>query len=321
MNYWSAGILTLLLIASMFVGGCSKSPAPKSTAAHPPGSLSELLKDSHGQVLVLLCGVEGCPGTAKATADLDDYLSTKPEGVSVVRLDVPPPNKTIQLAPGWNHKFPQYLDKGRKIAGELDFFYYPTLYVFDGAGDKRYSGGCDRDKVAAMVREILAEKPGAKKKIYTLPMPAVGESAPTFSGNTLEGQAATLKSLAGKHGLLVIFARTSCGFSKADMPQFKEIADSFIDKGVAVAVVNQQEELADIKPIYAEKCAGIPVVWDRSGDICKSYGVDAVPFYFLLNDHGKIVSQRSFTDASAVGSINSMLGLKTPKPAKAAGGG
>jgi thiol-disulfide isomerase/thioredoxin len=321
MNHWSAGILTLLLIASMFVGGCSKSPAPKPTAAHPPGSLSELLKDNHGRVLVLLCGVEGCPGTAKATADLDNYLSAKPEGVSVVRLDVPPPNKTIQLAPGWNHKFPQYLDEYRKIAGELDFFYYPTLYVFDGDGDKRYAGGCDKDKVAAMVREISAEKPGAKKKIYTVPMPAVGESAPAFSRDTLAGKAVTLKSLAGKHGLLIIFARTSCGFSKADMPQFKQIADSFDDKGVAVAVVNQQEELADIKPIYAEKCPGVPVVWDRYGDIGRSYGVDAVPFFFLLDDHGKIVSRTSFTEATAINSISSMLGVKAPKPAKAAGGG
>ena len=145
-------------------------------------------------------------------------------------------------------------------------------------------------------------------------MPAIGEQAPAFSGNTLSGKAVSQDSLMGKRGLMIIFARTSCRFSAEDMPQFKDIADSFLAKGVGVVIVNQQEELDAIKPMYEKKCAGTQVIWDRNGDICKSFGVDAVPFFFLLNEDGKIVNRRSFTHTAAVNSINAMLGLKTEKP-------
>jgi peroxiredoxin len=314
MNNRLSCILAILILGTVVLTGCSKPSAPGTGKVRAPGSLSALLKDHHGRVLILLLGRDGCPGTAKATAALDKYVSAKPEQVSVVRLDVPFPNETLKLTTEWKHPFPRYADKGRKIAGELEFFFYPTLYVFDGQGTKRYVGGCDTDKIAVMAREILAEKPGAKKKVYTLPMPSVGQRAPAFSGSTLAGKAVTRNSLMGKRGLLMIFARTSCPFSAADIPQFKDMATSLPDKGVGVVVVNQQEDLSKIKPVYEKKCAGVPVIWDRSGSICKSFGVDAVPFFFLLNHDGKVVTRRSFTHAAAANSVNTLLGLKSAKP-------
>jgi peroxiredoxin len=298
----------------MVVTGCSRSPAPGTGKSRAPGDLSGLLNDHRGRVLILLLGRDACPGTAKATAALDQYVSAKPEQVSVVRLDVPLPNETLRLTSEWKHAFPRFPDTGRKIAGELDFFYYPTLYVFDGQGEKRYIGGCDRDKIAVMAREILAEKPGAKKRVYTLPMPSVGEPAPAFSGNTLTGKAVTRDSLTKKRGLLIVFARTSCPFSMRAIPEFKDVADRFRDKGVGVVIVNQQQKLGTIKPVYEKKCARVPAIWDRNGRVCKSFGVDAVPFFFLLNGDGKIVNRRSFTHRAAVNSVNAMLGLKAEKP-------
>jgi len=307
-------ISAVLLVGGMVVTGCSRSPAPGTGKGRAPGNMSDLLRDHRGRVLILLLGRDRCPGTAKATAALDEYVSTEPEQVSVVRLDVPLPNETLKLTLEWKHAFPRFPDTGRKIAGELDFFYYPTLYVFDGQGERRYIGGCDRDKIAVMAREILAEKPGGKKNVYTLPMPSVGEPAPAFSGNTLTGEAVTQDSLTGKRGLLVIFARTSCPYSMEAIPQFKDMADRFRDKGVGVVIVNQRGELGTIKPVYEKKCARVPVIWDRNGDICRSFGVDAVPFYFVLDSGGKIVSRRSFTHKAAADSVNAMLGLRAGKP-------
>jgi peroxiredoxin len=302
------------MVAGLVTAGFCKPPATKTLKIQAPSDLSSLLKDHHGRVLILLVGADGCPGTAKATTALDQYISAKPKSVSVMRLDVPLPKEMHKPTSAWKHSFPRFTDKGRKIADKLEFFYYPTLYVFDGQGMKRYAGACDKGKIARMAREILAEKPGAKKKVYTLPMPAVGKSAPAFSGKMLTGKAATRASLMKKRGLLVIFSRTSCPFSAGEIPQFKDIAGRYRDKGVGVVVVNQEEELGTIKPVYEKKCAGVPVIWDRSGDICKSYGVDAVPFFFLLNEDGKIVARRSFAHPAAVNSINAMLGLKAEKP-------
>lgn len=301
------------LLAVIAIAGCSKSPGRATSRAKPPSCLSDLLKDNHGRVLVLLLGVDGCPGTAKATEALDDYLSSKPKGVSVVRLDVPPPGETIELASDWKHQFPRYPDNGRKIASELDFFYYPTLYVFDGDGTTRYVGGCDIGRLAAMTSEILAEKPGAKK-YYTLPMPAVGEQAPELAGTTLAGKAVTRGSLTKKRGLLIVFSRTSCPYSLKAIPQAQALADSFRDKGVGVVIVNQRQELVKIKPIYDRESSGLPVIWDRDGSVSKAYGVDAVPFFFLTDGRGKVIARRSFTDKAASDAINSMLGLEAGKP-------
>jgi peroxiredoxin len=303
-------VWAVLLVGGMVLTGCSKSSTSGTAKGRPPDSLNALLKDHRGNVLILLLGIEGCPGTAKATEGLDEYVGTKPEQVSVVRLDVPPPNKTLKATSERKHRLPRFVDAGRKIADELDFFYYPTLYVFDGDGVKRYVGGYDRDKIAAIARDILAEKPGAKKKIYTPPMPAVGEPAPAFSGGTLTGKAVSKDSLLGKHGLLIFFARTSCPYSMRDIPEFKDIADHYRGKGLAAVAVNMQEDLSDIKPLYEGKCAGESIIWDRDGKICKSFGVDAVPFFFLTNEHGKVVARGEFTHTSASDSINAMLGLK-----------
>lgn len=301
----------VLITIGIIFSGCSLSSLSASAVRHGAGDLSALLNDHHGRVLILLLGMEGCPGTAKATIGLDEYLSSKPGKVSVVRLDVPLPGKQPATASAWDHSFPRFVDTGRRVANKLEFFYYPTLYVFDGQGYKRYVGAFDKGKVSTMVRGILAEKPGSERRIYTPPMPAVGQQVAAFAGSTLGGDSVSQRSLMGERGLVMIFARTSCQFSAADMPQFKEIADRFRGKGVNTVIVNQQEDLDVIKPMYARKCAGVQVVWDHDGRISQSFGVDAVPFFFLVNKDGKIASRRSFTHAAAIDAINAMLGLKT----------
>jgi peroxiredoxin len=304
-------VIAVLLVGTVALTGCSRPSKPAVSKSRAPGSLSALLSDHQGHVLVLLLGRDDCPGTANATAALDKYVSTESERVSVVRLDVPFPKETLRPTSEWKHSFPRYVDKGRKIAGELEFFFYPTLYVFDGQGKQRYVGGCDTKQIAVMTQEILAEKPGATKKIYTLPMASVGQSAPAFSGSTLTGKAVTRASLMGKRGLLMVFARVSCPFSAGEIPQFKDMATRYRDKGVSVVIVNQEETLSKIKPVYEKRCAGVPVIWDRSGDICRSFGVDAVPFFFLLDHDGKVLARRSFTHSAAANSVNALLGLKS----------
>ncbi|MHB0998678.1 MAG: TlpA family protein disulfide reductase [Armatimonadota bacterium] len=305
--------IPVIFIGCLFLSGCSKPSQTSSSIDKTPGDFNALLDDHHGKILILLLGRDDCPGTAKATAILDEYVSTKPGNVSVVRLDVPLPNENIALKSEWDHQFPRFLDKDRKIADELKFFYYPTLYLYDGNGENRYIGALEKSKLEIMVREISSEKPGANKKIYTLPMPDVGKHAPAFSGNTLTGETVSYESLKGKRGLMIIFARISCPFSANEMPQFKEIADRFRAKGVNTVIINQQEELNVIKQVYEKKCKDVTVIWDNNGRICNSFGVDAVPFYFLLDKDGTVVNRRSFTHGAAVNSINAMLGLESEK--------
>jgi hypothetical protein len=92
------------------------------------------------------------------------------------------------------------LDKDRKLAEKLDFFYYPTLYVFDRDSELRFAGGCDAQRLPEMVAEIAGEKPGAPKKMYSLTQPAAGAAAPAFSARSLDGKDVALESLRGMEG-------------------------------------------------------------------------------------------------------------------------
>jgi len=288
------------------------APTTQPRAANDAAAAIGLLSAHRGQVLVLLLGREDCPGTARATKVLDDYKP--PAGVAVVRVEVPLPGEDLKPPAAWQHPFPVALDTDRKLAAKLDFFYYPTLYVFDRDGEQRFAGGCDAQALPDMVAEIAGEKPGAQKKMYSLAQPAPGTAAPAFSGKSLDGKDVTLESLRGKRATLLFFGSTTCPFSIKELPQLATLADEYKKRDVAVAIVNRGGEKEKLAALYEKSAPGLLVVWDQDLAISNAYGVDAVPFFFLLDGAGKIVKRRSYTATAAAGALNAYLGIATEKP-------
>lgn len=126
----------------------------------------------------------------------------------------------------------------------------------------------------------------------------------------LDGTEATLDSLRGRRGLLLLFARTSCPFSVAEMPNMKGLADACRDIEVGAAIVNQFEAADAIRSTYEEKAPGARVVCDESGEISRLYGVDAVPYFVVLDGKGRVAQHRSFTLPAASNAVRAMLGLE-----------
>jgi len=310
--------LFLTVAAGLVVFLCMGRTAPRglrdeSQRGRSPDELSAFLADHRGRLLLLLLGREDCPGTARATAVLDAYAPHKGETVSIIRVDVPLPNEHLKLGP-WKHPYPRRLDEGRHLAQQLDFFFYPTLYVFDRDGDLRYTGGCDEAGIRTMVSEILAERPGRPRKSYTLSMPGAGDPAPAFGAETLTGRTVTLADLRGRRATLLIFARTSCPFTVEALPGMRALATDFNKHGVATVIVNSREQKAKLKEVYGKHGVTMPIVWDRGGEVNAAYGVDVTPFFFLLDDRGKIAARRSYTHAAARNALNALLGLAAEPP-------
>ena len=311
--------LPIILATALFMGcaitGCS--PEQQSEEQRSTAVMQSFLAPYQGKVLLLLMGREGCPGTVKATEFLHTYASTKPEAVAILRLDVPLAGEELELSEEWAHPYQRNVDTGRRIADALDFFFYPTFYVFDPDGVLRYSGGCDPIKLDPMVNEILAEKPGQPKKSYNLPMPKAGEPAPVFSGTDLKGQSITLTTLKGQKATLLVFAQTSCSYTIDALPAIQSVANSFRTHDVALVVINTGEDQETIQPIYAKSLSNIPVVWDKGGDISKQFGVDVSPFFFLLDQNGKVVKRGSFKAQAVTGALNTLLNrsVAAPRPA------
>ncbi|MBN1917332.1 MAG: redoxin domain-containing protein [Verrucomicrobia bacterium] len=278
------------------------------------GDPATLMSSHKGRVLVLLLGMEGCPGTRAATEFLGDYIEEMPEGASVVRLDVPPPDGQTNAADAAKLPVVYGVDRDRLVADTLEFFYYPTLYVLDGDGEVRFSGECDPERVPQMVAEILAEKPGDKKHVYTPPLPAAGTAAPSFTGVTLAGDVAALDGMRGAKGTVLVFATTACPFSVGAMPAMQQLAEDFRGQGVAVIVVNWGEAADVIQPIYADRAPGLTVIVDEAREISGAYNIGVAPFAFVLDADGKVAARMPYTLDDATRAVNVLLGLAEQAP-------
>jgi len=285
-----------------------------STALAQPG-ITHPLPDHKGHILVLLLGMPGCPGTETATVFLAGYKSEIPEGVSILRLDVPPPGGTLEPAKN-NIGIPRAFDTGRAIATKLEFFFYPTLYLLDRDGVVRFAGSCEPGKVKEMVAELVAEKPGAAKKMYTPPLLALGAPMPEWSGTNLEGKAVTLSALHGKKATVLFFGAISCPFSNKALESLPQLAKDYARKGVTVTIITRSAADAATRSLHAKAAPEITVVADPQDAIGKEVcRVPAVPFFFVLDGAGKIVARQPFTDAAARAALDAALG------GKPAGGG
>ncbi len=313
----AVGTALLLVAGGMLLaaGGCGRKAGPRTP--------EDPLAAYRGKTLVLLMGMPECPGTAKATVFLSEYAREKPEGVAIVRLDVPPPGESLAEPKGGDAGFVHKVDRDRKVADRLEFFFYPTLYILDKDGKVRFRGGCEPVRVWEMVAEITAERPGAPKRVYTPPLPAVGTAAAAFAGKDLAGKDVSLDSLRGKAATLLFFGSTTCPYSKDAVSSLPALAAEFGGKGAAVAVVNIGESPEAIRPFYASKAPKITVVADETSDIGeKKYGVRTVPFFYVLDKAGKIAARRPFTPDAARLALAKALGLKLrPRTHRSRGAG
>jgi thiol-disulfide isomerase/thioredoxin len=299
----------LLLVAVPLLALSCAAPPREAKPAVAKTAVGNLLAPRRGKVFLLLLGRDGCPGTVKTTPMLDALVKARPGKVQALRLDVPLPAESgYRASSEWKCSYPREVDTERRVASELEFFFYPTLYVFDRDGELRFTGGCEPGPFGKMLDEILAEKPGAKKKVYTLPLVAEGHTGPEVSGKLLGGGAASLKRLGGSKATLLFFSDTTCPFTVKELPNLAKIAAAGREKGVNVVIVDRGSDAAAIRPVYAKGAPGIPVVLDADRKVFRAYGVDAVPFHYLLAADGKVVSRRPFTAGAAGESVASLLG-------------
>jgi len=294
------GVIALAAVMALRQGVHLPAPAPADSAAP--------LAAYRGRTLVLLMGMPGCPGTEEATAFFTGYATRKPAQVELLRIDVPPPEGKLDPGMPWSAPFPRQLDTDRRIAGALGFFSYPTLYVIDRDGTVRFSGPCETAKVETMVAEIAAEAPGSPKRMFSPAMPEVGTRAPAFSGTTLDGREVALDGLRGRRATLLLFGSTTCPFSTAAARALPELAAAYADQGLAVAIVNQGGTVEAMRAAYAGQT--LPVVIDADAAISSGkYGVWAVPFSFVLDADGSVVSRQAYSAAAGKAAVAKALGL------------
>lgn len=292
-------ILILSLLFSVLFGCASSTPRAPAVD----------LASFQGDVLVLVMGSPTCPGTKSITKEFSTYNATKPAGVTLMRIDVPPPGGEIKKPAKWAEAYPYFVDNSRKTAEELAFFYYPTMYILDKDGEMRYSGDWE-DGVPGYISEILTEKAGGDKRMFSPTMLDVGEKAAYFSGTTLDQRKVSTEEFSRSKATLLIFSSTTCPFSKKAVASAPKLLEEFGSKDGNVIIVDAGGKPSSIRSYYAEKTPGVPVLTDEDTSISKDkYGVQTYPFFYVFDGQGAVAYRMPYTEDAARTAMKATLGL------------
>ena len=132
----------------------------------------------------------------------------------------------------------------------------------------------------------------------------VGQAAPEFAAQSLDGQTVNLKDLQGKVVVLTFWS-TKCAICHAEIPKLNQIVERYKGQDVAFLALTMENE-AKVNP-YLQKTPfkytiltnGFGVVL-KYANMTKEGGINmGFPSYFLINKQGAISLRAEGWDKSA----------------------
>jgi len=113
----------------------------------------------------------------------------------------------------------------------------------------------------------------------------VGEAAPNFELQNLDGQSISLSSLKGKP-VLVNFWATWCSPCVSEMPYIQEIHEDWSDSGLMVLAINMGDSASEVEQFLQEHDLSLPVLLDIKKVAAPKYGIRAIPTTFFIDKDG-----------------------------------
>ena len=130
----------------------------------------------------------------------------------------------------------------------------------------------------------------------------VGDTAPDFSLQGIDGNMYALKDFTNKQGLLVIFMCNHCPYVIAKTEAMNTLQEKFGDT-ISIIGINSNdptypgENTEDTKRFAAEKGITFPYLIDGTQVAAKIYGAVCTPDPFLFNSEGKLAFHGRLTNA------------------------
>ncbi|HUV01296.1 MAG TPA: TlpA disulfide reductase family protein [Bacteroidales bacterium] len=149
-----------------------------------------------------------------------------------------------------------------------------------------------------------------KERVTLMKTVAIGQKAPDFTMNDIEGNPVSLSSKIGSKLLLVDFWAAWCGPCRQENPNVVKVYKEFSKKGFDVFGVSLDQKKEDwLKGIADDK-----LTWTHVSDLqywnnaaAKIYAVNSIPANFLLDENGVIIA-RNLRGEALYNRVNETLG-------------
>jgi peroxiredoxin len=151
-----------------------------------------------------------------------------------------------------------------------------------------------------------------KERVAVMKAVAVGQKAPDFTMNDVNGNPVALSSKIGSKLLLIDFWAAWCGPCRKENPNVVKVYTEFHNKGFDVFGVSLDRTKEDwVRAIADDKLA-----WTQVSDLqygssaaAKIYAVNSIPANFLLDETGKIIG-KNLRGEALYNKVNEVLGTK-----------
>jgi len=161
---------------------------------------------------------------------------------------------------------------------------------YDMEGDELESIISKLDTTIAALPTIVA----LKERVVQMKAVAIGQKAPDFTMNDVDGNPVSLSSKIGSKLLLIDFWAAWCGPCRKENPNLVKVYNEFSKKGFDVFGVSLDQKKEDwVKAIADDK-----LTWTHVSDLqywsnaaAKTYAVSAIPASFLLDETGTIIAK------------------------------
>lgn len=121
------------------------------------------------------------------------------------------------------------------------------------------------------------------------PVIRIGEAAPAFTLELLDGRTVTLDTFKGKPLVLITMA-SWCPCSHESAPVFKDVYEIYHPKGVEFLMLGIQDSEKKFEKFVKKKGFPFPAGFDKGDRIARLYGVSAPPTTFFIDKEGKVAS-------------------------------
>jgi peroxiredoxin len=176
----------------------------------------------------------------------------------------------------------------------------------------------EADEIESMYNQLdttltaLPEMKGLKDKIAIMKTVAIGQKAPDFTMNDVDGKPVALSSKIGAKLLLVDFWAAWCNPCRQENPNVVKVYNEFHKKGFDIFGVS----LDNSKEAWIKAIADDKLTWTQVSDLqrgnsaaAKLYSVNSIPANFLLDETGTIIA-RNLRSEALYNKVNEVLGLK-----------